>query len=81
MVKVDIITQKEVPQDEIPQGEIPREGMATPIDNALGKKIYKALDEHSEVLKKIGSHLSKLEESKIRKHVHMEINEEEEKEE
>ena len=45
----------------------------------LIEKIYKALKVHSEVLKKMGSHLSKLGKSKIRKPVHMEINEEEEK--
>ena len=86
MVKVEIIPQEEIPQEEvlqeeIPQGEIPREEMAAPIDNALEEKIYKALEVHSEVLKKMGSHLSKLGESKIRKPVHMEINKEEEKEE
>ena len=47
----------------------------------LAEKIYKAIEEHSKVLKKMGSHLSKLKESKLKKLVHLGINEEEEKEE
>ena len=46
----------------------------------LAKKIYKAIEDHSKVLKKTGSCLSKLKESKLKKLVHLGINEEEEKE-
>ena len=45
----------------------------------LAKKIYKAIEDHSKVLKKTGSCLSKLKESKLKKLVHLGINEEEEK--
>ena len=47
----------------------------------MRKRYTKALEVHSEVLKKMGSRLFKLGESKIKKPVHVEINEEEEKEE
>ena len=67
--------------DITPQEETPREEMVAPIDNALAEKIYKTIEDHGEVLKKMGSHLSKLEESKLKKPMHLEINEEEEKEE
>ncbi|KAK9999324.1 hypothetical protein SO802_018927, partial [Lithocarpus litseifolius] len=43
--------------------------------------IYKAIEDQVEALKKMGGHLSKLEESKIKKPVHVEIHDEEEKEE
>ena len=76
MIKVEI-----TPQEEILQGEIPQEEMATPIDDALAQKIYKAIEDQGQALKKMGSRLSKLEESKVKKLVHIEINEEEEKEE
>ena len=69
------------PQEEVPQEETPREEMVAPIDNALAEKIYKTIEDHGEVLKKMGSHLSKLEESKLKKPMHLEINEEEEKKE
>ena len=55
--------------------------MATPIDDTFAQKIYKAIKDQGEALKKMGSRLSKLEESKIKKPMHVEINEEEEKEE
>ena len=51
--------------------------MAAPIT----QKIYKAIEDQVEALKKMGGHLSKLEESKIKKPVHVEIHDEEEKEE
>ena len=71
MVKVDIT----------PKEEIAREEISAPIDNAFAKKIYKAIEDHGEVLKKMGNCLFKLEESKIKKPMHVEINKEEEKEE
>ena len=63
-----------------PQEEIPQEEMIAPIDDTLAQKIYKAVEDQDKALKKMGSHLSKLEESEIKKHVHIEISEEEEKE-
>ncbi|KAK9997985.1 hypothetical protein SO802_017588 [Lithocarpus litseifolius] len=80
LVKVDVTPQEEILQEEIPQEEISPEEMATPIDDALVQKICKVLEDQGEVLKKMGSRLIKLEESKIKKLVHVEINEEEEKE-
>ena len=55
--------------------------MVTPIDEALTQNKYKAIEELAETLKKMGGHLSKLEESKIKKLVHVEIHDELEKEE
>ena len=63
-----------------PQEEIPQEEMTAPIDDTLAQKIYKAVEDQDKALKKMGSHLSKLEESEIKKPVHIEISEEEEKE-
>ena len=61
-----------------PQEETPPERMAATINDMLTQKIYKVIEDQGEALKKIGSHLSKLKGSKIKKHVHIEINEEEE---
>ena len=55
--------------------------MTAPIDNMLAKKIYKAIEDQGEVVKKIGSRLLKLEEIKIKKLVHIDINEEQDKDE
>ena len=55
--------------------------MVASINDILAQKIYKAIEDKGEALKKIGSCLSKLEEGKIKKPVHIEIIEEEEKEE
>ena len=55
--------------------------MTAPIDNMLAKKIYKAIEDPGEVVKKIGSRLLKLEEIKIKKLVHIDINEEQDKDE
>ena len=76
MIKVEI-----TPQEEILQEEIPWKEMATLVDEALIQKIYKAIEDQAEALKKMGGHLSKLEESKIKKPVHVEIHDEEQKEE
>ena len=54
--------------------------MTAPIDDTLAQKIYKAVEDQDKAFKKMGSHLSKLEESEIKKHVHIEISEEKEKE-
>ena len=76
LIKVEITYQKKTLQEEIPQKE-----MVTPIDEALTQNKYKAIEELAETLKKMGGHLSKLEESKIKKLVHVEIHDEQEKEE
>ena len=38
--------------------------MATPIGDTTAQKIFKAIEEQSDALKKVGGHLTKLEESK-----------------
>ena len=55
--------------------------MAAPIDDTIAQKIYKAIEEQGQALKKMGGHLSKLEEIKLKKLVHIEIHEEEERKE
>ena len=74
LIKVEI-----APQEEILQEEIPWKEMAALVDEALIQKIYKAIEDQAEALKKMGGHLSNLEESKIKKPVHVEIHDEEEK--
>ena len=44
----------------------------------MTQKILKALDEHGDTLKKMGGHLSKLEEARLKKAAHVEIPEDEE---
>ena len=55
--------------------------MAAPIDDTVAQKIFKAIEEQGDTLKKMRGRLSKLEESKLKKPVHIEIHEEEEIEE
>ena len=55
--------------------------MAAPIDDTIAQKIYKVIEEQGQALKKMGGHLSKLEEIKLKKLVHIEIHEEEERKE
>ena len=52
--------------------------MAATIDDTTTQKILKALNEHGATLKKIGSHLTKLEEAKLKKVAHVEIHDDEE---
>ena len=47
----------------------------------MAQKILKALDEHREALKRMGGHLNRLEESKIKKPPHVEICDDEEEDE
>ena len=47
----------------------------------MAQKILKALDEHGEALKKMGGCLTRLEESKLKKPPHVELHDNEEKEE
>ena len=55
--------------------------MAALIDEALTQKINKTIEEQADALMKIGNCLSKLEESKLKKPVHVEIHDEDEREE
>ena len=41
--------------------------MATPISDEVAQKIFKGMEEQSDVLKKMGSRLTKLEEAKLKK--------------
>ena len=68
-------------QEETLQEEIPQREMVALIDEGLTQKIYKAIEEKAEALKKMGGCLSKLEEIKLKKPVHVKIHNEEEKEE
>ena len=49
------------------------------MEDSMAQKILKALDEHGEALKKLGGCLTRLEESKLKKLLHVEINDDEEK--
>ena len=49
------------------------------MEDSMAQKILKALDEHGEALKKLGGCLTRLEESKLKKSLHVEINDDEEK--
>ena len=55
------------------QGEASQEVMATPVDDVTTQKIFKAVKEQSDILKKMGGCLPKLEESKIKKSTHVDI--------
>ena len=57
------------------------ETMTTSVEDSMAQKILKALDEHGEALKKMGGRLTRLEESKLKKLSHVEINDDEEEEE
>ena len=76
MIKVEVTHQEETFQEEVSRKE-----MAAPIDDTIAQKIYKAIEEQGQALKKMGGHLSKLEEIKLKKLVHIEIHEEEERKE
>ena len=76
MIKVEVTHQEETFQEEVS-----REEMAAPIDDTIAQKIYKTIEEQGQALKKMGGHLSKLEEIKLKKLVHIEIHEEEERKE
>ena len=52
--------------------------MTTPIVDTTTQKVFKAIEEQSDVLKKMGGCLPKLEESKIKKSIHVDIHDEDE---
>ena len=66
MVKIEEIYQEEVFQEETLQGEASHELVAALIDDAIAQNIFKAIEEQSNVLKKIGGRLTKLKESKLK---------------
>ena len=55
--------QKLVSLEETFQEEVSQEGMATPIDDMIAHKIFKAIEEQNDALNKICGRLIKLEES------------------
>ena len=52
--------------------------MAAPINDETAQRIFKAIEEQSDVLKYIGGRLTKLEEAKLKKPAHVEIPNDEE---
>ena len=55
--------------------------MATSMEDPMAQRILKALDEHGEALKKMGGHLTRLEEYRLKKSTHVEIHDDEEEDE
>ena len=54
-------------EEEFQVGESFQALMATPISDEIAQKIFKAMEEQTNALKKIGSLLTKLEEAKLKK--------------
>ena len=52
--------------------------MAATIDDETAQKIFKTIEEQYDILKKIRGRLTKLEEAKLKKPIHVEIHDEEE---
>ena len=50
----------------------------TPINDETAQRVFKAMEKHNDVLKKMGSRLTKLEEAKLKKIAHVEIPDDEE---
>ena len=74
MVKIEDTHQEEVFQE----GESSQVTMATPINDETAQRIFKAMEEQSDVLKKMESRFTKLEESKLKKVTHVKIHDDEE---
>ena len=55
--------------------------MATSTEDPMAQKILMALEEHGEALKRMGGRLTRLEESRLKKSIHVEIHDDEEDEE
>ena len=68
-------------EDTYQEEATPHGTMTTLVEDSMAQKILKALDEHGEALKKMGGCLTRLEESKLKKPPHVEIHDDEEKEE
>ena len=73
MVKIEDAHQEEVFQE----GESSEVTMAALIDDETAQRIFKEMEEESDVLKKMGSLLTKLEEVKHKKTTHVEIHDNE----
>ena len=54
--------------------------MTTSMEDPMAQKILKALDEYRKALKRMGGHLTRLEESKLKKPPRVEIHDDEEEE-
>jgi len=74
LVKIEDTHQEE----EFQVGESFQATMATPISDEIAQKIFKVMEEQSDVLKKMGSYLTKLEEAKLKKPPCVEVLDEEE---
>ena len=72
MIKIEDTHQEE---------ENPQETIATSMEGPTTQKILKALEEHGEAFKKMGGHITRLEESKLKKPPHVEIYDDEEEDE
>ena len=58
-------------EDTYQEKENPPKTMATSLEDPMVQKILKTLDEYGEPLKKIGGHLTRLEESRLWKYTMM----------
>ena len=58
-----------------------QETVTTSMEDLMAQRILKALDEHGEALKRMGGHLTRLEESKLKKPPHVENHDDEEEDE
>ena len=76
MVKIEDKHQ----QEEFQVGESSQATMATPISDEIAQKIFKVMEEQSDVLKKMGSCHTKLEEAKLKKPPRVEVLNEDERE-
>ena len=68
-------------KDTNQEKETSQETMTTSMEDPMAQKILKALDEHGEALKRMGGHLTRLEESKLKKPPHVEIHDDEKEDE
>ena len=62
MVKIE-----DTHQEVFQEGESSQATMAAPISGEIAQKIFKAMEEQSDALKKMGSRLTKLQEAKLKK--------------
>ena len=69
MVKIEDTHQEEVFQE----GESSQVTMVAPVNDETAQRIFKAIEEQSDVLKNIGGRLTKLEETKPKKAAHVEV--------
>ena len=67
LVKIEEAYQKEVFQEETLQGEASQEVMVAPIDNATTQKIFKAIEEQCNILKKMGGVTSPSQKKQVEK--------------